>query len=63
MFPLAEDGTPWRKLPIDGVSTIQVEGRTVLKVTPAALEQLAFQACKDVSHLLRPAIWRSSPRS
>ena len=49
MFPLAEDGTPWRKLPIDGVSTIQVEGRTVLKVTPAALEQLAFQACKDVS--------------
>ncbi|MDB5374410.1 MAG: fumarate hydratase [Belnapia sp.] len=55
MFPLGEDETPWRKLPIAGVSTIQVEGRTVLKVAPEALEELAFQACKDVSHLLRPA--------
>ncbi len=54
MFPLAEDRTPYRKLPIEGVSTIQVEGRTVLKVKREALEQLAFQACKDVSHLLRP---------
>ena len=55
MFPLGADTTPWRKLPIDGVSTIQVDGKTVLKVKPAALEALAFQACKDVSHLLRPA--------
>ena len=54
MFPLAADTTPYRRLPIDGVSTIQVEGKTVLKVSPEALEQLAFQACKDVSHLLRP---------
>ena len=55
MFPLGADTTPWRKLPIDGVSTIQVDGKTVLRVKPAALEALAFQACKDVSHLLRPA--------
>jgi fumarate hydratase class I len=54
MFPLAEDTTPYRKLPIEGVSTIQVEGKTVLKVKREVLEQLAFQACKDVSHLLRP---------
>ncbi|TDH60555.1 fumarate hydratase [Dankookia rubra] len=54
MFPLAEDTTPYRRLPIGGVSTIEVEGRTVLKVSPEALEQLAFQACRDVSHLLRP---------
>ena len=54
MFPLAADTTPYRKLPIAGVSTIQVEGKTVLKVSPKALEELAFQACKDVSHLLRP---------
>ena len=26
----------------------------MLKVSPKALEQLAFQACRDVSHLLRP---------
>ncbi len=54
MFPLAEDTTPYRKLDIQGVSTIEVEGKTVLKIKPEVLEQLAFQACKDVSHLLRP---------
>ena len=55
MFPLGEDVTPYRKLDIGGVSTIEVEGKRVLKVAPAALEQLAFAACRDVSHLLRPA--------
>jgi len=30
MFPLGADTTPWRKLPIDGVSTMQVDGKTVL---------------------------------
>ena len=55
MFPLGEDSTRYRKLDIAGVSTMQVEGETVLKVSPKALEELAFQACKDVSHLLRPA--------
>jgi fumarate hydratase, class I len=54
MFPLGEDTTPWRKLDIEGVSTATCDGQTVLKVKPEALEQLAFQACKDVSHLLRP---------
>lgn len=54
MLPLGEDTTPYRKLDIAGVSTATCDGRTVLKVKPEALEQLAFQACKDVSHLLRP---------
>ncbi|MBE9606299.1 fumarate hydratase [Acetobacteraceae bacterium H6797] len=54
MFPLGEDTTTWRKLPIEGVKTIEVEGKTVLKVAPGALEQLAFEACHEVSHLLRP---------
>ncbi len=54
MFPLGPDTTPWRKLDIAGVSTVQCDGRTVLKIKPEALEQLAFAACKDVSHLLRP---------
>ncbi|MCW8084470.1 fumarate hydratase [Sabulicella glaciei] len=54
MFPLGEDATPYRKLPIEGVSTIEVDGRRVLRVPPRVLEQLAFQACRDVSHLLRP---------
>jgi fumarate hydratase class I len=54
MFPLAEDRTPWRKLDIAGVSTATCDGRTVLKIKPQALEELALAACKDVSHLLRP---------
>jgi fumarate hydratase class I len=54
MFPLGADTTPWRKLDIAGVSTAECDGRTVLKVKPEALEALAFAACKEVSHLLRP---------
>jgi len=53
-FPLAEDTTPYRRLPIEGVKVIEVEGKRVLKVPPKALEELAFAACRDVSHLLRP---------
>ncbi len=54
LFPLGEDATPYRRLPIEGVRSIEVEGKRVLKVPPAALEALAVAACKDVSHLLRP---------
>lgn len=55
MFPLGDDDTKYRKLDIAGVSTIAVEGKTVLKITASALAELAFQAYHDVSHLLRPA--------
>ncbi len=55
MFPLGEDGTVYRELGIKGVSTIGVEGSTVLKITENALAELAFQAYHDVSHLLRTA--------
>jgi fumarate hydratase class I len=55
MFALGNDTTQYRKLDIDGVSTIEVEGKTVLKISAAALSALAFEAFKDVSHLLRPA--------
>ena len=54
MFPLAKDDTPYRRLPIEGVRAIEVEGKRVLKVPTKALEELAFAACRDVSHLLRP---------
>ena len=54
MFPLAEQPTPWRKLDIDGVSTIEAGGRSVLLVSPQTLADLAFEAFHEVSHLLRP---------
>ncbi len=54
MFPLGPSQTPWRKLDIGGVSTASCDGQTVLRIKPDALSELAFQAYKDVSHLLRP---------
>jgi fumarate hydratase class I len=55
MFPLGEDATPYRKLDIAGVSAIEVDSKTVLKVSADALTALAFEAFHEVSHLLRPA--------
>ena len=55
MFPLGPDHTPWKKLDIEGVSTVQCDGRTVLKIQPKALEELAVLAFHEISHLLRPA--------
>ncbi len=55
MFPLGEDGTPWRKLDLPGVATLSVDGQTVLKIAPDVLTELAFTAFHEVSHLLRPA--------
>ncbi|HVE20482.1 MAG TPA: fumarate hydratase [Acidocella sp.] len=55
MFPLETDTTQWRKLDIAGVSTIEVEGKMVLKITADALSELAFAAFHDIAHLLRPA--------
>ena len=55
MFPLAADTTPWRKLPIEGVRSITVEGKIVLRIASDALSELALRAFQDVSHLLRPA--------
>ncbi len=54
MFPLGEDATPWRRLDIDGVSVSACDGRTVLRVRPEALTELAATAFREVSHLLRP---------
>ncbi len=55
MFPLGEDNTPWKKLDIEGISTTQCDGRTVTKIQPKALEELAVRAFHEISHLLRPA--------
>ena len=54
MFPLGPGNTQWRQLDVPGVSTSVCDGRSVLRVQPEALSELAFQAFRDVSHLLRP---------
>jgi len=54
IFELGADETEYRKLGDDGVSTIEIDGREILKIDPEALAQLASAAIRDVSHLFRP---------
>jgi len=54
IFELGTDETEYRKLGEDGVSTIEIDGREILKIDPEALAQLASAAIRDVSHLFRP---------
>ncbi|VAX04267.1 Fumarate hydratase class I, partial [hydrothermal vent metagenome] len=54
MLPLPGDDTPYRKITSDYVSTIQVDGKTILKVEPEGLQLLAKEAMRDIAHLLRP---------
>lgn len=54
LFPLGPDTTPYRKLGSDGVETIEVGGRKILKVSDKALSDLTFAAMHDIAHLFRP---------
>ncbi len=54
VLPLAPDTeTTYRHLGSDGVTEIDLGGRTFLQVDPAALTNLAAEAIRDISHLLR----------
>ncbi len=55
MFPLGEDTTEYRRLDFDQISMGSFEGSDILKIAPEALTQLAREAFRDVSHLLRPS--------
>lgn len=54
-FPISKDATSYRLLTTDYVSTVEVDGRKILKVDPKGLEYLAKEAFADVSFYLRPA--------
>jgi fumarate hydratase class I len=54
MFPLGEADTPWRLVTSDHVTTTTVGDRRVLNVAPDALSEMAFEAMRDIAHLLRP---------
>lgn len=54
LFQTGNDDTPYRKITSDHVSTIEVEGRTILKVEDEGLELLSREAMADIAHLLRP---------
>ncbi len=55
MLPLGEDDTEYRLISSDGVSTMELAGRTFLKVEAEALTRLTAQAMHDINHYLRPA--------
>ncbi len=53
-FPILKDETPYKLLTKDFVSTVEIDGRKILKVDPEGLELLAREAFTDVSFYLRP---------
>jgi fumarate hydratase class I len=54
IFQIEDDQTPYRLLGNDGVSTIDLNGRSLLKVEPHALRELAKQAFIDIAFYFRP---------
>ncbi|CAB4776709.1 unannotated protein [freshwater metagenome] len=55
LLPTGKDDTPYRLITTEGVSTVEVDGRTFLKVDPEAIRRLTAEAMHDISHYLRPA--------
>ena len=55
LLPQGEDGTPYRLLTSEGVSTFEAGGRSFLQVDPDALRLLTSEAMHDIAHYLRPA--------
>jgi len=53
IFELGEDPTEYRRLSEQHVATVEFDGESVLKVDAQALELLASEAVRDVSHLFR----------
>jgi fumarate hydratase class I len=55
MLPLTPDETPYRLITTEGIEEVFLGERSFLTVEPEVLRLLAFEALKDISHLLRPA--------
>ena len=55
IFPLGPDTTEYKKITSDHVSKEQQSGRSIIRIEPEALTQLAEHAFRDISHLLRPS--------
>ncbi len=53
LLPLAADATTYRRLDIDGVSTLEAGGHRFLTVEPGVLTALASEAMHDIAHYLR----------
>lgn len=54
-FPLGPDQTEYEQISGDHVSTVEFEGKSMLKIEPAALTFLAHAAFKAINFTLRPS--------
>lgn len=54
-FPLGPDTTSYRLLTSDHVSTIEIDGKSILKIAPEGLALLANEAFKAINFTLRPS--------
>ena len=53
LLPLGPDTTEYRLVTTEGISTIDVDGQTLLKVEPETIRQLTREAMRDIAHYLR----------
>jgi fumarate hydratase, class I len=55
LLPTGPDTTAYRRLDVEpgAIRTVDAAGRTFIEVDQGALEQLAFEGFRDLSHLLR----------
>ncbi|OKH73890.1 fumarate hydratase [Mycobacterium sp. SWH-M3] len=53
LLPVGPDTADYRRLATGDIRTVTAAGREFLEVAPDVLDQLAFEAYRDVSHLLR----------
>ncbi len=54
LLPLGPDQTRYRLITTEGVSTVDTELGTFLKVEPEAIQRLTAEAMHDIAHFLRP---------
>jgi fumarate hydratase, class I len=54
LLPLGADGTTYRQVTADGVSTFSAGGDSFVRVDPDALTTLTQLAMHDIAHFLRP---------
>ncbi len=55
ILPLGPDSTEYRRLTTEGVSTVDIDGTTLLRVEPEVIRLLTREAMRDISHYLRTA--------
>ena len=53
LLPVGPDTTQYRLLTTEGISTLEVDGTTLLKIEPDSLRLLTREAMRDISHYLR----------